>query len=281
MKSIVKIIVICSLAVCLSACRVATVRPGDTLYSIARQNDVPLRALIDENHLQPPYTLSVGQKLYLPKEKTYTVTSGDTLYSIATRHDMPVSSLAKYNNITAPYTIHQGQILRLSSWSDKPTGQKYASSGSVKADRQAEINRRKNLKNPSSFKGTASVPKSQAGKRFARPTSGKIISDFGPNNDGINIKGTAGSPITAADSGTVAYAGHELKGYGHLVLIRHKDGWITAYAHNQKLLVHKGDIIKKGQKIAEMGSSGNVKTPQLHFEIRYKAKVVNPHTYLK
>ncbi|MBR6412713.1 MAG: peptidoglycan DD-metalloendopeptidase family protein [Alphaproteobacteria bacterium] len=273
----------------LGACNGVRVRKGDTLYSISKRHDVPMRAIIEENDLKPPYILSIGQYLVLPRQKTYRVRTGDTLYSIATRHGMTVSSLAKINNISAPYTIHRGDVLKISSWAEEekqvasapsPSVAKPIATGSVVADRQAEINQRKNVKNPTAFKGKANVPKAQAGKRFAWPVSGKVVSPFGSNNDGINIAGKAGTPVKAADGGTVAYAGNELKGYGNLVLIKHKDGWITAYAHNRKLLVKKGAIVKKGQQIAEMGSTGGVKTPQLHFEIRYKAKVVNPNQYL-
>ena len=285
MRFIFRFFLVLGLVIILSGCSGVRVKKGDTLYSISRKHDVPMRALIEENNLKPPYTLSIGQYLYFPRTKTYRVRKSDTLYSIATRHGMTVSSLAKLNNIQSPYTIHQGDLLKISSWveDNKKTGASKLASGSrgsVSEDRQAEIARRKNVKDPSAFKGKASVPKSQANKKFAWPVSGKVISPFGSGNDGINIAGSAGTAVKAADSGTVAYAGNELKGYGNLILIKHKDGWITAYAHNRKLLVKKGAIVQKGQKIAEMGSTGGVKTPQLHFEIRYKAKVVNPSQYL-
>ena len=285
MRFIFRFFVVLGLVFILSGCSGVRVKKGDTLYSISRKHDVPLRALIEENNLKPPYTLSIGQYLYFPRTKTYRVRKSDTLYSIATRHGMTVSSLAKLNSISPPYIIHQGQLLKISSWveEDRSVVSKSSAtktSGSVVEDRQAEVARRRSVKNPAAFQGKASVPKSQMNKKFAWPVPGKVIAPFGSGNDGINILGSAGTVIKAADSGTVAYAGNELKGYGNLVLIKHKDGWITAYAHNRKLLVKKGDIVQKGQKIAEMGSSGGVKTPQLHFEIRYKAKVVNPHQYL-
>lgn len=279
-----RILVIILSLILLGACSGVRVKKGDTLYRISKRYDVPMRAIIEENNLKPPYTLSIGQYLSLPRTKSYRVRSGDTLYSIANRHNMTVSSLAKINNIRAPYTIHRGQVLKISSWAEEEkqvaTTTTTKSTGSVAADRQAEVNQRKNVKNPTAFNGKANVPKAQMGKKFAWPVSGKIVSPFGNGNDGINIAGKAGTAIKAADGGTVAYAGNELKGYGNLILIKHKDGWITAYAHNRKLTVKKGDVVKKGQKIAEMGDSGGVKTPQLHFEIRYKAKVVNPSQYL-
>lgn len=263
------------------------VRRGDTLYSISRRHDVPLRALIEENNLRAPYTLSVGQYLRLPRVATYRVRRGDTLYSVATRHNMTVSRLARLNDIRAPYTIHHGQVLKLSSWGDTETSSPTVSAQKTPTTKPASKTTKvatetpRRAKNPNAFRGTAQVPKAQAGKTFAWPVKGQIVSDFGSGNDGINIAGPAGTAVKAADAGTVAYAGNELKGYGHLILIKHPGGWITAYAHNRKLLVKKNDSVKKGQKIAEMGDTGHVKTPQLHFEIRYKAKVVNPRTYLK
>lgn len=261
------------------------VRRGDTLYSISRRHDVPLRALIEENRLRAPYTLSVGQYLRLPRTTTYRVRRGDTLYSVATRHNMTVSRLARLNDIRAPYTIHHGQVLKLSSWNDTEgtaAAAPKASAGKTKTKAVSTATKTaRSSKTPTATSRKAQVPKAQAGKTFAWPVKGPIVSDFGSGNDGINIAGTAGTAVKAADSGTVAYAGNELKGYGHLILIKHPNGWITAYAHNRKLLVKKNESVKKGQKIAEMGNTGHVKTPQLHFEIRYKAKVVNPRLYLK
>jgi len=273
------------LAGSLAGCYGVRVRKGDTLYSLSKRYDVPMRAMIEENNLKPPYTLSIGQYLVLPRVETYRVRRGDTLYSIATKHGMTVSSLAKINGIGAPYTIHRGDVLKISSWAEEDRQtvakvEKPVVTGSVADDRQAEINRRKEVKNPQAFQGKANVPKAQKSKKFSWPVSGKVVAAFGNGNDGINIAGKAGTAIKAAEAGTVAYAGNELKGYGNLILIKHKDGWITAYAHNRKLLVKKGALVKKGQQIAEMGDTGGVKSPQLHFEIRYKAKVVNPYQYL-
>ena len=119
---------------------------------------------------------------------------------------------------------------------------------------------------------TASVPEKSlvVGKR----------STGGRNNDGINIQAAQGSTVRSADAGTVVYAGNELKGFGNLILVRHSGGWITAYAHNQKLLVKKGQKVKRGEKIATVGATGGVNKPQLHFEVRAGKKAVNPLQYL-
>ena len=119
-----------------------------------------------------------------------------------------------------------------------------------------------------------SVPAAAAGgaTTFRWPVKGKVITNFGPrddgtHNDGINISVPAGTDVQAAEGGTVAYAGNELKGYGNLVLIRHDENWVSAYAHNDQLLVKRGEKIKRGQIIAKAGKSGTVEQPQVHFEL--------------
>ncbi|HUL04750.1 MAG TPA: peptidoglycan DD-metalloendopeptidase family protein [Candidatus Acidoferrum sp.] len=129
------------------------------------------------------------------------------------------------------------------------------------------------------------VPSPRGGERFLWPVQGKVISNFGPkkgglNNDGINISAPEGATVIAADNGVVAYAGNELRGFGNLLLIRHADGWVTAYAHNEKLLVKRGEKVKRGQAIAQIGSTGNVSAPQLHFELRKGTDPVDPLKYL-
>ena len=120
---------------------------------------------------------------------------------------------------------------------------------------------------------------------FRWPVKGRIIAGFGPRpngaqNDGINLAVPEGTPIKAADDGVVAYAGNELKGYGNLVLIRHANGFVSAYANASELLVKRGDTIKRGQVIAHAGQTGNVTSPQLHFEIRKGSTPVDPTKYL-
>lgn len=125
-----------------------------------------------------------------------------------------------------------------------------------------------------------SPPKRQ-GRLFDWPVTGKVISSHGPkkgglHNDGINIAAPAGTPVRAAESGVVAYTGGDLKGFGKLVLIKHQDGYVTAYAHNSQILVQRGETVRRGDVIARVGETGNVDTPQLHFEIRKDAKPIDP-----
>ena len=114
---------------------------------------------------------------------------------------------------------------------------------------------------------------------------GRVISGFGPltngqQNDGINLSVPEGTKVLAADDGVVAYSGNELKGYGNLVLVRHSNGYVTAYAHASELMVKRGDTVKRGQVIAKSGQTGNVTAPQLHFEIRKGSAPVDPTQYL-
>jgi murein DD-endopeptidase MepM/ murein hydrolase activator NlpD len=121
--------------------------------------------------------------------------------------------------------------------------------------------------------------------QFRWPVRGKIISGYGAktngqHNDGINLSVPEGTEIKAAENGVVAYSGTELKGYGNLVLLRHADGWMTAYAHNSQLLVKRGDQVRRGQPIARAGQTGGVSSPQVHFEIRKGSTPVDPTQYL-
>ncbi|HVO02455.1 MAG TPA: peptidoglycan DD-metalloendopeptidase family protein [Candidatus Cybelea sp.] len=131
-----------------------------------------------------------------------------------------------------------------------------------------------------------SAPAAGSGKGpFVWPVQGKVIGTFGQTkdglkNDGINIAAPAGAPVVAAADGVVAYAGNELRGFGNMILIRHDGGFVTAYAHNDSLLVKKGDQVKRGETIARVGSTGAVFGPQLHFEIRKGTQPVDPMTYL-
>lgn len=264
-----------------------TVKKGDTLYSIARRYDVPLREVIEANGLRPPYSLRVGQNLRMPTAKYHIVEKGDTLYNISKRYNVDMHSLSKTNKLSVPYSLKIGQKLLLpGSIVSKPTVTNYVAN-TPKATSQWKKN---SAKKTTSAKRKSvpqySTPIKKRTSKFAWPTQGKVISKFGViakgrNNDGINIKAPLGTAVKAADGGTIAYAGNELKGFGNLILIKHNDGWITAYAHNDRLLVRKGQKVQKGEKIATVGSTGGVSTPQLHFEIRAGKKAVNPSLYLQ
>lgn len=262
------------------------VRPGDTLFKVSREQNIPIRSLIDANNLQPPYALKSGQHLTIPGGRYHVVQKGDTVYSISRTYGVDMATLTSTNHIPAPYRIKLGERLQLPSKvntqvasRDTGTSNQFPAprpvttittapprSGAVVASTQP--------------KGPLPTPPTPAGD-FIWPIEGKVISNFGPkenglHNDGINIAVPSGTPVKAAQSGVVAYAGNELKGYGNLLLVRHANGWMTAYAHNSKLLVKRGDTVVKGQTISLSGSTGSVTTPQVHFEIRKGAKAVDP-----
>ena len=140
---------------------------------------------------------------------------------------------------------------------------------------------------PSPYTPVSSQPLAPIGNapNFAWPVSGRVIADFGATsnggrNDGINIATALGAPIHASASGTVTYAGDELKNYGNLVLVKHAGGYTTAYAHADRIVVQKGDSVTRGQIIGYSGQTGDVDSPQLHFEIRQATTPVNPRSYL-
>jgi murein DD-endopeptidase MepM/ murein hydrolase activator NlpD len=134
---------------------------------------------------------------------------------------------------------------------------------------------------PPAGQASLPAPAARGSGKFLWPVSGKIVSPFGPkegglHNDGINVAAPLGTPVRAAENGVVVYAGNELRGFGNLLLVRHADGWVSAYAHCDALLVKRGDQVKRGQVIARVGQTGSVGAPQLHFELRKSGQAVDP-----
>ena len=245
------------------------VKRGDTAYSIARQNDVPVRKFLKINNLQPPYELISGQKLQLPDARYYTVKKGDTLYSIAKNNNISLSALTSMNTINAPYAIDVGQELALPYIKERPV---YNTSKPKVTKAGA----------PKSY--SSKVP-SRSSSKFAKPVKGKVISGFGSkdsglHNDGINIAAKRGTPVKSAENGIVVYASDKIKGLGNIILIKHAGDWVTTYAHLDKSLVQKGQQVQKGTTIGTVGETGSVDSPQLHFEIRKGTKPVNPNKYM-
>lgn len=403
------------------------VQKGDTLYSLAKRNNVEIRSVIESNRLRPPYILIPGQTIKLPKAIFHIVNESDNLYAISRSYGVDIGRLAQKNNISPPYNITKGQKLLLPSPAQndstesvfaKTTKYDYGTmaesatssavvstelsplnSNKVKSsifedDEQSPFASQKEVSKPGNLGGvdakknkdegkvdTAEVapftysseeefapsskqiasanekktnniktttpeqkqkieifseentvpvmpakipdnkkttskpvvnpqvvttamtddtpfvkptnaPDSSAKKEIASgkpnfnwPLSGKLISKFGPKkgglyNDGINIAAKEGTPIKAAENGDVVYSGNELRGYGNMLLIKHNNGYLTAYAHTDDFLVKKGDVIKKGQVIAHVGQTGHVSSPQLHFSIRQGRKAIDPEKYL-
>ena len=289
------------------------VRHNETIYQVSQQTGSPVRDLIDANHLRPPYRLKSGQTLIVPRTPTHVVQRGETLYSIADAEGVELYSLARMNELTPPFAVEPGRVLKLPPAVARPLAPENPPPApppgkpEIAAAPLAPVTTQQlgappspppskpevaNLPPPAQTQGAApQQPQAELpappprGGRFMWPVQGKVIGRYGTNasgthNDGINIAAAKGTPVRAADSGVVAYAGNELRGYGNLVLIKHAGGWMTAYAHNGAVLVKRGDVVKRGQEIATVGSTGIVSEPQLHFEIRRGTQVLDPTQYL-
>jgi murein DD-endopeptidase MepM/ murein hydrolase activator NlpD len=223
--------------------RLHTVKRGETGIAIAQAYGVPWSKVVAANKLKPPYALEVGQKLMLPSTKAAATATAN----------MTVEQRA------AAFSVNIDDLI----------------TGSAPAERPVTA---------SKAPAAAAEPPS-ASIALVWPVEGRILSSFGAKpggryNDGINLKATKGNAVRAAADGTVAYAGDAIPGFGNLLLIKHPGGWVTAYAHNEALLVTLGTRVRAGEPIARAGASGAVDTPQLHFEVRRGRTAVDPLRYL-
>ncbi len=255
--------------------RQVEVNGGDTIYSIARKNNITLRDLIKENNLTPPYILKNGDRLTIPNPIYHEVKTGDTLYSISRQYSMQVNQLIEINGLQTPYEIKVGEKIRVTKSESEKISKPIEEKKFVKIEEKKET--------PSEGFVEKTLDRLN---HFSWPVHGTIISKFGPKsaglyNDGINISAKEGDAVKVSEDGTIAYVGNELKGYGNLIIVKHSGGWITAYAHLKDSLVKRGQKVDKGQKIATVGSSGNVNSPQLYFGLRKGRDAVNPENYLK
>jgi len=190
----------------------------------------------------------------------YRVERGDTVSKIARSHRQSVQNIVRWNNLSNPDSIDVGQVLRVSP----PAGVASAAVTPRAAPRETE---------PSAPRTPAPAVASIS---LLWPTTGQVIHHFdGRTWKGIDIGNAVGTPIIAAASGTVVYAGNGLRGYGNLLIIKHDADYLTAYAHNRVLLVKEGQTVAQGQKIAEMGST-DTDRPMLHFELRYQGRSIDP-----
>jgi murein DD-endopeptidase MepM/ murein hydrolase activator NlpD len=241
-------------AVASAAPSVHVVNHGDTLLSIARRNHVPVAELAKANSLDPRAKLKLGMKLNVPGAKSAAIVPATQPVAVAAAQPAVVAAPAK---MAAADTQQKARLAQAG-----PTAEEPAVETPIKAS-----------------EATGALP------TFRWPVRGKVITAYGAKangkaNDGINLAVPEGTPVKAAEDGVVAYSGNELKGYGNLVLVRHSNGYVTAYAHASELLVKRGDTIKRGQIIAKSGQSGEVGSPQLHFEIRKGSSPVDPLQFL-
>ncbi len=373
--------------------------PGETIEQLATRFDLPSSAVIEANHLRPPYTLRPHQALVIPPPATYRVHDGDSVEAISTMLGVDEVALARANGLQKPYHMRVNQILRVpGGYGDGtlardagpevdpnlayvPPGAAAITSRSAISSQtlapppgvstglgstytqaqplppqtalppepmaapqpapQAVASQPHYLAPPSqtalapqqpirpapppqaapapppqaaSNAPTAIYPVQQSatpaaapsvapapapvqqamvapaavaagGPHFIRPVSGQTLQGFGSDgsgqtNDGINIAAAAGTPVQAADAGTVIYTGNELAAFGNLVLIRHAGGWVTAYGHLATIGVQRGSTVTQGQSIGTVGQTGSATAPQLHFEIRQGSKPVDPAPFL-
>jgi len=279
---------------------VHTVTRGENLWSISQRYNIVMRDIVVSNDMRAPFILNAGQRIKLPPPRTYKVRRTDSLYTISRLYGVSRNEIARLNNLHAPYVIRPGQVLKLPSGvvQTPKTAAKVQTASlvkpKVKSERGGVVPSRKpeqkvakapKVETAKRSKITARTPK-RASSKFLKPVNGKIVSSYGAkknglHNDGINIKAPRGTGVKAAENGVVVYAGSELKGSGNLVLIRHDNRWRTAYAHLDKINVKRGAVIKRGQSIGTVGSTGSVDSPQLHFEVRRGTDAINPTRYLE
>ena len=243
---------------------VHVVQSGDTLYSIARRYGARVDDLARLNNLQSAGQIRIGQKLAL---------TGDARSDSAAN---AFASVRPANTSPQPANLAPAAAQRIVTAASTPT---------LPAAPTIPVNVSGTTLATAATVDGAADPVSVDGKSFRWPVRGRIISGFGAKsggarNDGINLAVPEGTSVKATEAGTVIYAGNELEGYGNLVLIRHSDGWVSAYAHNKQLSVQRGDKVRRGQTVGLAGMSGSVSTPQVHFELRRGAKPVNPLDYL-
>lgn len=226
---------------------------------------------------KPQYS---GATRYAAAPDYYTVRSGDTLSGIATRYGLDYIKVAQMNDIAPPYRIYVSQSLRLKgSNSSRSSSTQPLSSNAGQIQRQpAPTVSQGNVNNPPVVAGGSNMA---TGLKWIRPSQGPVIENYNMAKDikGIRYGGNAGDPVYAAADGQVVYAADGLPEYGRLVLIKHTGGYISAYAHNSKLLVKSGENINAGKKIAEMGSTGANRV-MLEFQIRLDGKPINPANLL-
>ncbi|NAW69952.1 murein hydrolase activator NlpD [Vibrio sp. V27_P1S3P104] len=261
------------------------VKKGDTLYFISYITDKDVNDIIRYNQLQPPYTIHPGQKIrlwqpaYTPP--AYGGTGAGAIVSTASAASNvkktvvvppPIPSVSKTTNPVSTSQNHKKTASSVSKTSPKSIDQG-KTKGYVGGESKINVNNK-----------VVTKPK-QSNDKIAKwlwPTKGRVIKNFSAGdqgNKGIDIAGQRGQSIISTAAGTVVYSGNALRGYGNLIIIKHNDHYLSAYAHNDQLLVKEGQSIKAGQKIATMGSSGT-NSVRLHFEIRYQGKPVNPQRYL-
>jgi lipoprotein NlpD len=230
-----------------------TVGANEALFDIATRYQVPVRALIDQNGLEPPYALAPGRVLELPPPRLHTVARGETLADIAELYHVDTRSLALLNRMQPPYELRRGERIVLPA---------------MAREREQET------------PAVAATPLPQGSGRFDWPLSGDVVARFGSQPggtrlDGIEIAGREGAEVRAAADGDVVYAGADIQGLGDLILVRHAENYVTAYAYNRHALVREGQRVRAGQAIAELGTRPDGRA-RLLFQVRRGSEALDP-----
>lgn len=262
------------------------VEKGDTLYFIAYVTNKNVNDLISFNNLKSPYVIHPGQKLKLWRPAYVAPSHGKAAQVVVAPVVVPSASTPSVIAKTSAKSTEK-PVTKPSSPSKQAVKEPVKPPVSVvKKDSPKKVEQSK----PKEYVGskgkqnvtTTNKPKNEKVSKWLWPTKGRVIKNFSvgeQGNKGIDIAGQRGQAIISTAGGTVVYSGNALRGYGNLVIVKHNDNYLSAYAHNDKLLVSEGQNVKSGQKIATMGSSGS-SSVRLHFEIRYQGKSVNPKRYL-
>lgn len=272
-----------------------TVKGNENIYTIAHEHNVSMRELIVLNDLKPPFEVRPGQSLTLPA--TGSSFGGEMkapapapLDEVEKQPLAPIEPSAVSSQPLAPLSAAPATPATAAPQTLAPPSNNAAPAAALSEPVRA-LN---NPTPPQKPTATTMAPVASAAPAAAAteainmvwPVQGPILSSFGAkgpglNNDGVNIGAPKGAPVVAAAPGTVVYAGDEMKGFGNLVLIRHSGDWVTAYAHLDRVLVKKDAIVDQGDMIGTVGKTGDVNTPQLHFETRQAGKPVDPAGVVK
>lgn len=277
---------------------VYVVKTGDSLRRVAEVTHAGSEVIARANGIAPPFKIIVGQKLKIPAGRYHRVGKGETGIAIARAYGVEWRRIALLNELEEPYVLREGQRLLVPSRTEVATMTSDQRAAAFRLDIEDLITGSE----PALATKAKPVPPATSPARILAPTipvaeptvfagrfdwpvRGKILRAFGryaggQQNDGINIAVERGSPVTATADGVVAYVGSDIPAYGTLILLRHGDGWISAYGYADSLAVTRGQKVKRGQTIARSGASPYTGEPQLHFEIRNGRKPVNPVSYL-
>ena len=258
-----------------------TVQAGESLYQIAKRLHVNAKDLAALNGITDAGKIRQGQVLKVPATAGGAKLAMAPAASANTAAQSAATPQSAAKPAAGPGSAQTAKVASLGKEVPSSVAPAAVEQGSTPGDEAPA----KSGSGASAAKPAAKADAAGGGTGFRWPVKGKVIGKFGPkddgsHNDGINIAVPAGTDVLAAQDGTVAYAGNELKGYGNLILIRHDDNWVSAYAHNDTILVKRGDKIKRGQAVAKAGKSGTVDQPQVHFELRQGSKPVDPVKHL-